>query len=79
VALVEWAERVAQWLPVPHLHVLLEHPPGTGPHGDPGWRRIRLAVVRSPGAPEAPGAPGEHGLAELVRHLPLPAGVDQEP
>ncbi len=47
VALVEWAERMAPWLPAPRLHVALEHRGGD-------LRGIRLEVL--PGAPSDPRA-----------------------
>jgi tRNA threonylcarbamoyladenosine biosynthesis protein TsaE len=70
VALVEWAERVADWLPEPRLHVLLLHPPAPRTGSDPGWRRIHLTAL---------GGPPEGALRDLVLHLPLPEGVTEEP
>jgi tRNA threonylcarbamoyladenosine biosynthesis protein TsaE len=69
VALVEWAERVADWLPEPRLHVQLAHPPATRPGVDPGWRRIVVAAV----------GPAGTAPARLLQHLELPDGVEQEP
>lgn len=64
VAFVEWAERVAAWLPFPHLEVLLEH---TGPRR----RRVTLRVV-------AGGADGAAArLAGLLRDLVPPEGVEE--
>ena len=69
VALVEWAERVADWLPEPRLHVQLAHPPASRPGLDPGWRRIVVTAI----------GPAGTGPQELLQHLPLPEGVEQEP
>lgn len=46
IAVVEWAERVAEWLPEPRLAVRLEH-------AGPDLRVLRLRVVGEPGTPLA--------------------------
>jgi len=71
VALVEWAERVADWLPEPRLHVHLAHPSEsrTGvPGRDPGWRRIVVAAIGPAGA----------GPEQVLEHLQLPEGIELE-
>ncbi|HVS20154.1 MAG TPA: tRNA (adenosine(37)-N6)-threonylcarbamoyltransferase complex ATPase subunit type 1 TsaE [Planctomycetota bacterium] len=61
VAAVEWAARVADWLPRPRLAVRMGH---VGPEA----RWIELAVV--------PGPDGEDGgLEDLLRALPSPGEV----
>ncbi len=65
VAVVEWAERVAAWLPEPRIEVLLEH-------RGPDRRRLRLRVRPGP-APEAAGGALERMLADLT----LPGGVEE--
>ena len=42
VAVIEWASRVSDWLPLPRLEVVLEHQ-------GPERRRIRLGVAGTPG------------------------------
>jgi tRNA threonylcarbamoyladenosine biosynthesis protein TsaE len=55
IAVVEWADRVAEWLPRPHLSIELEH-------RGPSERGIALALVSS-----GPNA----GPAELAREAAL--------
>ena len=72
VALVEWADRVADWLPAARLSVRIEHarsPLGSpGSHGSPeadsGRRHLHLAAFASP------------DLARLLAHLVLPEGIE---
>jgi tRNA threonylcarbamoyladenosine biosynthesis protein TsaE len=63
VALVEWAERVADWLPVPRLEVHLAH-------AGPERRVLRLEVL---------GESGERWtrLRKLIAGLELPEGVEE--
>lgn len=61
VAVVEWAERVADWLPRPRLGVRLAH-------AGPEERRIELEVLRGPD-----GSDG--GLDAVLGGLPLPGGA----
>ena len=49
VALIEWASRVAPWLPRPRLDLLLEH---MGAH-DPHTRRLSLSATLDPSASSA--------------------------
>lgn len=63
VAAIEWAERVADWLPRPHLALELTH------RGE-SERGIALSVVGS--------GPRVEALAELVRRLALPPGIAEE-
>ena len=62
VAAVEWAERVADWLPRPHLALELSH-------AGPRERLFTLSVVGS--------GPAAGALARLVEGLELPPGVDE--
>lgn len=70
VALVEWAERVEDWLPRPRLQVRLEPL-------DAHRRRITIALLGP--APEAP--PASRALAEALANclaaLEAPAGVSE--
>jgi tRNA threonylcarbamoyladenosine biosynthesis protein TsaE len=67
VAVVEWAERVARWLPPETLWLRLEHP-ATGPAGaDEGRRRIRL---------EPPPAAAAPDLARRLERFEPPPGVE---
>jgi tRNA threonylcarbamoyladenosine biosynthesis protein TsaE len=78
VAVVEWAERVAAWLPAAHLRVRLEHavPEGAGPSvaGPDGLRRIELAVVDPAGLRDPLGE-----LARRLAALRVPAGLEEQP
>ena len=73
VAVVEWAARVADWLPLPRLEVFLEH---LGPEE----RLIRL--VREPGGgstedpPPTCGDPG--GLLSALERVPRAGAPDLE-
>lgn len=81
VAVVEWSERVAAWLPAAHLRVRLEYA-GPGPAGQrregadgagpDGRRRIELAVV-------GPAAAGGIDLARRLAVLRVPAGLQEQP
>jgi tRNA threonylcarbamoyladenosine biosynthesis protein TsaE len=64
IALVEWAERVAAWLPATRLEVLLEH-------AGADCRRVTLRVLGPPG--EALGGL----LAARLRTLRPPPGVEE--
>lgn len=66
VAVVEWAGRVAEWLPTPRLEVLLGH-------RGPERRSVDLAVRASPGDPDGPRI----ALEELLGTLALPPGVHE--
>ena len=69
VALVEWAERVAPWLPPARLDVLLEH-------AAPERRLVRLAVAGlSPDASPAARSTADR-LSRGVRTLALPPEVE---
>lgn len=59
VAAVEWAERVAPWLPLPRLSVRMAHV-------GPSTRRIEIEVL-----PDAEGRDG--GLGSLLAGLQAPA------
>jgi len=59
VAVIEWGERVEEWLPRPHLVLRLWHE-------DPETRRIELEVV---------GEDPAGALSALVAELELPVGV----
>jgi len=67
VALIEWAERVAAWLPAPRVHLALEH-------RGPERRGIRLELLE--GAPEDPRGVR---LRAALAALELPAGVREAP
>jgi len=76
VSVVEWAERVAEWLPPERLVVELRHRAELE-------REVVLRVPGEPGEPGgAPGAPGSGSradrLARLVAGLELPPGVHEE-
>ena len=71
VAVVEWAGRVAHWLPVPRLELVLTH---TGPE----TRRLGLAWVGGPPSATAGPERGEEPLRALVRELALPEGICEE-
>jgi len=62
VAAIEWAERVAEWLPSPHLLLELSH-------AGPRERFLSLSVVGA--------GPGARALERLVGALALPPGVDE--
>jgi tRNA threonylcarbamoyladenosine biosynthesis protein TsaE len=64
IALVEWAERVAAWLPATRLEVLLEH-------AGVERRLVTLRVLAPPG-----DGPGER-LAARLGTLTLPEGVEE--
>ena len=68
VAAVEWADRVAEWLPEPRLSVVLEHL-------GPDRRAVRLRVVGGPSHPAVRAA--EAVLAGLIGSLTLPPGVSE--
>ena len=68
VALVEWAERVGDWLPLPRLALHLEHAGGDA-------RRVRIEVLEP--APSAASA--AEGLAALVAALQPPEGAEELP
>jgi tRNA threonylcarbamoyladenosine biosynthesis protein TsaE len=63
VAVVEWAERIAERLPRPHLALRLAH-------RSPEERTVALAVV---------GEPDGGPLTELVRGLPPVPGLEPAP
>jgi len=63
VALIEWASRVARWLPRPRLELRLEH---MGAH-DPQTRRLSLSAVLDPAA--AAAEPRSQALQALVAQL----------
>lgn len=67
VALVEWADNLAAWLPLPRISVRLAH-------GGPTLRRIEAAVLGPAGAPQ-----GQEGavraLAATLGNWALPGGV----
>ena len=69
VAAVEWAERVADWLPAPRLRVLLEYV-GDGPDE----RRITIALVGNGGRGDEAGA---GPLTAALERLEAPAGVEE--
>jgi len=64
IAFVEWAERVAAWLPLPRVEVLLAH-------AGPTRREIRLRVLAS----QRGGAAGR--LAQRLGDLVPPEGVQE--
>ncbi len=66
VAVVEWADRVEPWLPLPRLEVRLEH-------RSPSTRRLRLSLLADEGRPGPLQAPLE---AALAAPGPLP-GLDE--
>lgn len=68
LAAVEWADRVAEWLPEPRLSVVLEHL-------GPDRRAVRLRVVGGPSDPAVRAA--EAVLAGLIGSLTLPPGVSE--
>ncbi|MEM9380916.1 MAG: tRNA (adenosine(37)-N6)-threonylcarbamoyltransferase complex ATPase subunit type 1 TsaE [Planctomycetota bacterium] len=69
VAVVEWADRVGEWLPRPRLSVRLAHL-------DVERRRIRIEVVV--GAEEAGPGPLQGALEALLGSLELPEGVVED-
>jgi tRNA threonylcarbamoyladenosine biosynthesis protein TsaE len=71
VAVVEWAGRVAEFLPAPRLWIGLEH-------RGVDRRAITLAVEDEAGAHAAPG-PAARALAELARSVPPIAGLADVP
>jgi tRNA threonylcarbamoyladenosine biosynthesis protein TsaE len=64
VAVVEWAERVADWLPRPHLRLELRHV-------GPTERELRLSVVGE--------GPGAEPLARALAALPLAPELTELP
>jgi tRNA threonylcarbamoyladenosine biosynthesis protein TsaE len=72
VAFVEWAERVAAWLPPARLDVLLEH-------AGPDVRRVRLSVRGLEADRGAAARSSAERLARGLARLQLPAGVEAEP
>ena len=78
VSVIEWADRVLDFLPLPRLEVHLEHgwllenpARHAQPHGPSEERRIRIEVV---------GVEGEPGtLGRLLAQLESPGGVLEQP
>ncbi len=66
IALVEWAERVEGWLPLPRLEVLLGHAPE-------GKRTLTIRVLECASGASAAG----DRLAQALEALALPVGVRQ--
>ena len=67
VAVVEWADRVAEWLPLPRLELTLSH-------AGPGERVLELAWIGPEGGP-GDDPEGEQALRGLVEDLELPPGI----
>jgi tRNA threonylcarbamoyladenosine biosynthesis protein TsaE len=67
VALVEWAERVAAWLPVPRVQLLLAH-------GGGDRRTLRLGVLQGPEV-----QPRGERLEAALWALELPPGLREVP
>jgi tRNA threonylcarbamoyladenosine biosynthesis protein TsaE len=72
VAFVEWAERVAAWLPPARLEVLLEH-------AGPERRRVLLDVPGLGSDPSAAARGTAERLARGLRDLALPPEVEAAP
>jgi tRNA threonylcarbamoyladenosine biosynthesis protein TsaE len=79
VALVEWANRVADWLPLPRLELRLEHAapaPGSS-SATVELRRLTLSVLADDPVSEAVPNDIRSDLARLVRELPAVPGIEE--